>query len=434
MTYDETVNYLYSLQGVGIKLGLDNITCLLDGAGNPHKAFRSLHIGGTNGKGSTAAVAASILRNLGYRVGLFTSPHLVDFTERIRVDGEMISTDDVIRLAARFRETARLAGLQPTFFEITTAMAFQYFRENDVEYAVVEVGLGGRLDSTNVLEPEAVVITNVSMDHESFLGNTIAEIAYEKAGIIKPGVPVVTGAAGKALEIIRETAQGLSSPLFQAGLDFGVQRVETGRMGIRFDYTGMGGEFHDLNSPLVGLHQAHNSGIAIAACAALSEAGSRVDRTVLANALDDIEWPGRMEQVMSDPAVILDSAHNPAAAETLAATLALDYPDCGIIMVLGLMKDKDIDGVVGPLVRRADHVIVTAPAYSRAASPAELEEAVLKYYAGPVEQAGTVESALSRARELAGPGAVIIVSGSFYTTGEAREVLLGRGILSTLRE
>lgn len=434
MTYNTTVNYLYSLQGVGIKLGLDNITSLLESAGNPQESFRSLHIGGTNGKGSTAAVAASILRNMGYRVGLFTSPHLVDFTERIRVDGEMISADDVIRLAARFRERARLAGLQPTFFEITTAMAFQYFKEHEVDYAVAEVGLGGRLDSTNVLDPEAVVITNVSMDHESFLGNTISEIAYEKAGIIKAGVPVITGAVGDALEVIRETAQALPSPLFHAGLDFRVQRVETGITGIRFNYTGMGGEFRDLYSPLVGLHQAHNSGIAIAACAALPEVGSRLDRSVLARALD-IEWPGRMEQVMFDPAVILDSAHNPAAAETLAATLALDFPGCRIIMVLGLMKDKNIDGVVEPLIRRADHVIVTAPAYSRAASPAYLEGAVLKYYAGPVEQADTVESALSRARELAtGPDAVIIVSGSFYTTGEAREVLLGCGILSTLRE
>ena len=436
MTYDETVNYLYSLQGVGIKLGLDNISRLLDRAGNPQNSFRSVHVGGTNGKGSTAAFTASILRAKGYRVGLFTSPHLVDFTERIRVDGEMIAEGDVIRLAAGFRKTALTDGLQPTFFEISTAMAFQYFRERDVDYAVVEVGLGGRLDSTNVLEPEAVVITNVSMDHESFLGDTLHEIAFEKAGIIKLGVPVVTGASGEPLRIIRRTAERLSCPVLEAGRDFRVLNVETDRRGVRFDYAGGDREFRALQTSMVGRHQAGNAGLAIAACASLQGAGAGPDRSVLAGALD-FEWPGRMEKVMSDPAVILDSAHNPAAAETLAATLGRDYSDCRIIMVLGLMKDKNMDGVVKPLASAADHVIVTAPSYPRASSPAELWDSASKYSSGPVEKCGDVETALSRARELAGlsgPGSVIVVSGSFYTTGEAREILLGRGILSTLRE
>ncbi len=426
MTYDQTVSYLYGLQGVGIKLGLDNISCLLYAANNPHQSFQSIHVGGTNGKGSTCAVIASVLQAAGHKVGLFTSPHLVDFTERIRVDNKMIPKADVTRLAGRFKNIAETAGIQPTFFEINTAMAFEYFREQNVEWTVVEVGLGGRLDSTNVILPEVSAITNVSHDHESFLGNSIEEIAFEKAGIIKPGISVVTAAKGIALEIISSRAKEQNSPLFVLGKDFNVENIERVSDGLKLDFTGVKRCFAGLLSNLDGRHQADNIGIALAACEQVEGIeGMQFDDESVRKGLFLKNWPGRMEKVSDHPLTILDSAHNGAAAEALAVALRERFADRRIIMILGIMKDKHMDAVISPLAGIASHVIVTAPAYDRAAAPADLMPIARQYCSVEVEKASDLQRAISKARQLCRPGdsSMIVISGSFFTTGEAKEIL-----------
>ncbi len=430
MTYDQTVSYLYGLQGVGIKLGLDNISSLLSAAGNPHKSFRSIHVGGTNGKGSACAVIASVLQAAGHKVGLFTSPHLIDFTERIRVNNKMISQADVIRLACRFRSIAETAKIkiQPTFFEINTAMAFEYFKEQDVEWAVVEVGLGGRLDSTNVISPEVSVITNVSRDHESFLGDSIEEIAFEKAGIIKPGVPVVTAAKRIALKIIGSRATEQDAPIFVLGKDFSVENIEPISDGLKLDFTGVKRRFSGLLSNLVGRHQADNIGIALAACEQAEGAekaeGMQFDYESVKKGLFLKNWPGRMEKVSDNPLIILDSAHNGAAAEALAVALRERFADRPITMILGIMKDKQTDAVMAPLAGVASHLIVTAPSYERAAAPVDLMPSARKYCSGRAEEAPNLREAISKARRLCASGdSVMVIAGSFYTTGEAKEIL-----------
>jgi len=433
MTYSDTVDYLYGLQGVGIKLGLDNMTRLLQAAGNPQRAFPAIHVGGTNGKGSTAALIASYLRRTGRRTGLFSSPHLVDFTERITVDGRMISESEVIRLTDRFRRVADDLGLQPTFFEITTAIAFETFRLEKVDGAVVEVGLGGRLDSTNVIKPMVSVITNVSRDHEAFLGESIDEIAVEKAGIIKPGVPVVTGARTRALEIIEETAVQNGAPLYVLGRDFEARDIKPEADGTAFSYRGPGVDLPGLRTTLLGRHQAENASLALTTLKAAGLLEFPDPEAV--NEAFELRWPGRLEKIASNPAILLDSAHNEAAAEALVSALKDHFPGRRIVLVIGMMKDKKPEGVLRTLASVAYRMILTTPDYERAAQPTTLEE-VARRYLDParVSREKSIASALDRAVREALSDDVIVVTGSFFTTGEAKERFQGPGILSALRE
>ena len=248
MSYRETVQYLYGLQQHGIKFGLDNITNLLSALHNPHKAFPSVHIAGTNGKGSTSAIIASLLQSAGLRVGLFTSPHLVSFTERIRINGEQITEHDVIQLAEEVRGVvSRSAGFSPTFFEVVTAMALLYFERKKTDIAVIEVGMGGRLDATNILTPEVSVITNISFDHKEFLGRTLGEIAFEKAGIIKKGIPVVASLQEpEAKAVIEKRAEEEEAELFFYGSDFSADMKKEDVTGITFDYSDSAMTIRDL--------------------------------------------------------------------------------------------------------------------------------------------------------------------------------------------
>lgn len=434
MTYRDTVDYLYGLQGVGIKLGLDNMIRLLRAAGNPQDEFPSIHVGGTNGKGSTAALIAAYGRQTGQRTGLFTSPHLVDFTERITVDGRMISEAEVIRLTGRFRRVADDEGIQPTFFEITTAIAFETFRLEGVDRAVVEVGLGGRLDSTNVLRPRVSVITNVSRDHEAFLGDSIEEIAAEKAGIIKPGVPVVTGVRGRALEIIEETAKRQGAPLYVLGRDFEVGDITPNDHGTEFSYRGPGLALKELRTSLLGRHQAENAGIALAALEAAGQLGSEPKPEALKEVFD-LTWPGRLEKIVSEPPIFLDSAHNEAAADALTQALKDHFPDRRIVFIVGMMADKEATGFLKTLATVADRMILTAPETGRAAPASTLEKATLCFLdPARVAKEERISDALDRAVTGVSPDELIVVTGSFFTTGEAKERFQGPGILSSLRE
>ncbi|MBI4697355.1 MAG: bifunctional folylpolyglutamate synthase/dihydrofolate synthase [Nitrospirae bacterium] len=449
--YNESVNYLYGLQKHGIKLGLNNIRALMDVLGGPHRSFRSIHIAGTNGKGSTSAIIASILRESGYRVGLYTSPHLVSFTERIRINDRPISESDVIKLTAFIKQAVADAGLNPTFFEFVTAMAFHYFASQDVEWAVVETGMGGRLDATNVITPEVCVITNIGYDHKEFLGGNISDIAYEKAGILKKGVPLVTAVNNsEALGVIEETAKNIASDMHIYGRDFKGMLSYMDDKHIVFDYTGMSKngickEFKNLSLHLAGRFQICNASAAVRACEIIKRAGAAISDVAIVKKNKKLNLGGRLEWVSKSPPIIVDGAHNPEAAEALAqAVKELFTGHNKIILVTGIMKDKDIEGILRPLVLISDTVILTKPRGERAALPERMEE-FLKIIckennnfglppAGSVIKTNSVTEAIETAKKICGPGHIILVTGSFYTTGEVKETLGQKGVLSALRE
>jgi dihydrofolate synthase/folylpolyglutamate synthase len=434
MSYKSTIEYLYGLQKYGMKFGLDNIRRLTASLGDPHHAFRTVHVAGTNGKGSTSAMIESILRTGGVTTGLFTSPHLVNFTERIRINGEETTERDIISLAEEVRETAGDEDdFSPTFFEVVTAMAFLHFRKMKVEWAVIETGLGGRLDATNVVVPEVSVITRIGFDHREFLGNTLREIAAEKAGIIKERVPVVTATqAPEAMEVLERLAAEKMSQLFGYGSGFSSKVISESPEGVCFDYHG-GGTHREIKLPLAGVHQVVNASMAVKAIEVISEAYPL--RCDIRKGLEEVSWPGRLEMVNDMPPVLIDGAHNPQAAEALSLYLKtlLHSKYRRIVLVAGIMGDKDIDGILKPLLPLAAEIIFTSPSYGRAA-PVEflVSRALAQGYAARSEP--KVADAMNRAGELSSPGDLIVATGSFYTIGEVKEHLGKQGVLTKLRE
>ena len=432
LSYPKAIDYLYGLQRHGIKLGLENSRRLMTALDDPHRRFHPVHIAGTNGKGSTAAMIAAVLAAAGYRTGLYTSPHLIDFTERIRVNGEPISPDAVARLTERIRAAA--ADLPVTFFEFTTAMAFLHFAEASVDFAVAEVGMGGQYDATNVLTPLVSVITQVDFDHQAYLGDTIERIAAEKAGIIKPAVPVVTAAdRPEAVSVIENVSREQNAPLYRLGS--GV-RVE-GASPQRFRYQGIHWSLSDLNCALLGRHQLSNAGCALAALELLERPGITIGEAPVRRGLSTVRWEGRLERMPPSPsgaAVILDGAHNPAGARVLRAFLEESKPlrSGRLILVVGILYDKDIGGILAELVPMADEVVVTRPRYERAASAAELKRHLEPY---PVRMTvrEPLEEALRYAQSASAAADLICITGSLYTVGEARSFLKGLTQPSGLR-
>lgn len=460
MSYDETISYLYNLQKYGIKFGLGNITRLMSALHNPHTAFPSIHVAGTNGKGSTSAIIASILQASGFRTSLFTSPHLVSFTERIKLDGQEISEPDVITLAGEVRDIASgLEDFSPTFFEVVTAMAMLYFKRSKADIAVIEVGMGGRLDATNTITPEVSVITGISYDHKEFLGPSLGDIAREKAGIIKKGIPVVvSGQEPEALDVLRNKALEQEAQLFLYGRDFVSALKKSDASGICFDYH-RGDEFRiqDLALPLPGEHQMQNASVAIRAIELISERGLTPKTYTIASAhhlspithhsikegIRNVRWPGRLEFIHDKPPVVIDGAHNPGAAVVLARTLKKDFLKNykKIIIILGIMDDKDIKGIMEPLLPVASETILTAPAYSRSAAPEKLAGIARSLGFSNLHICPTVKDAIDTAMRKAENSSsagdypsLILITGSFYTIGEAKEAFGQKGVLSRLRE
>jgi dihydrofolate synthase / folylpolyglutamate synthase len=433
MDFDETVQYLYDLQKFGTKLGLDKTRELLRLLGRPDKGGRYLHVTGTNGKGSVCAMAASVLTAAGHRTGLYTSPHLVSFTERFKMDGAEASRKDVVELAARLRRIvdAEAPELKPTFFEFTTAMAFDYFAIKKADAVVLEVGMGGRLDSTNVIEPLCTAITNVEMEHAEYLGDTIMDVAYEKAGIIKPGVPLVT--AEKKPEVVsylKQRCADAGSAMYQLGRDFNVLPgpVSLGPGGYRqeFDYDGPGGTLNGLSIRLAGKHQAENAAVAICSLRLMSGQGLTVGDDNIRDGLARASWDGRLEIVSERPLVVLDGAHNPASVKSLVEAVRRDFAGAykRLVLVVGVLDDKDLSGMLGMLMPIADEVVFTSAAYERAVPPARLLEAV-PAYSGGVLFGGTVADALRIAVGRAGADDMVLVAGSLYVVGEAKAFLAG---------
>jgi dihydrofolate synthase / folylpolyglutamate synthase len=416
--YKKSLDYLYSLEKFGMIFGLTQVERILGAIGNPHKEIQAIHIGGTNGKGSTAAMMSSILQKEGYRVGLYTSPHLIRFTERIKVNGKEIEEEEVAALTEWMRKETESAGVTPpfTFFDFTTAMALHYFNQKLVDLAILEVGLGGRLDSTNVVDPVISIITNIAKDHEEYLGKTILKIAKEKAGIIKKGKPLITAATQpQVLRLFLKICQGKRSPCFRVGKEFRYARTGD----EDFDYEGLDRKLWSIHLNLKGFHQIINATTALGAMEVLEDLGYRVSTEAMVDGLRGVDWPGRLEMVSSSPRVILDGAHNPAGALALKESLKKEFQYRHLILLVGIMKDKDSRSMLHLLAPLADTIILTQPHTGRAAPPAVLKKALGRSWK-KAEIREDMKEAIERGLSLTQEGDLFCITGSLYTVGEAR--------------
>ena len=427
LNYNEAIDWIHGLYRFGTNPGLDRIAELLHRLGDPQKKLRCIHIAGTNGKGSTAAFLASILEAEGCSVGLYTSPYLEAFTNRMAVNGHDISKQDLVRLVGLVKPqvdaiAATSAG-QPTEFEVVTALAFTYFAETDPDWVVVEVGLGGRLDATNVIEPAVSVITNIGLEHTQVLGDTIAKIAVEKAGVIKLGVPVVTAAEkADALEVFCKIAAERGSRLYELDRDMVVTVNKASLDGLNIHYRSPWREIKNLAVSLPGRHQARNAALALMARELLpvpfnEEAARR--------GLADTYWPGRLEVFSRNPLVLVDAAHNADGILALREALAEVLESRKLLLVLGILGDKAVDEILALIAPMATAgLIVTRPDNPRAADPSQVAELARRYLKGvPIVVEENIASAVGRALSEVRDNEALCVSGSFYTITEAREIL-----------
>lgn len=438
MTYQETIAYLESLidyertpagAAAARVWNLDRIGAMLRDFGDPHLGLKCVHIAGTKGKGSTAAMTASILSTAGLRTGLYTSPHLVSFRERIRIGGELISEADVISLvesAFPVIESSRSSDLgPPSFFEAYTLLAFLHFVRKQVDVAVMETGLGGRLDATNIIQPLACAITRIDFDHTQELGDTIAQIAWEKAGIIKPGVPVVSSPQRpEAMEVLQDTCLERHSQLIVVDEPGGPQ-VSVGNANHHRQILTISTPreiYADIECPLLGPHQAENAAVAVGLVECLEPHGIRMPKQAVRSGIESVRWPGRFEIVSRRPYVILDGAHDAAGAEALARTLETLFPGYRIILVLGAQRDKDAEAMAARLCPLADRVITTASSSPRAVDADELQRMVYQHCRHTAAYA-PVSLALREALDQARPTDAIVVTGSLYVVGEAMKAL-----------
>ena len=425
MNYKETWQYLDDLQFHKIKLGLDSMNSFLAKVGNPQLGLPCVHVGGTNGKGSVSMNLLTILAGAGYRVGLFTSPHLSSVRERFRIGHDYISEERFAEIGSRIRRV--LGGDPITYFEFTTALAMLWFAEEKVDLAIFEVGLGGRLDATNVITPLVSVITNVSMDHEAYLGDTLRQVAGEKAGIIKDQIPLVTGVASDdSLQVVEAKCQELNVPMYLLGRDFSCHSTGDGQ----WQYRGMSRTIDQLQCGMRGAYQQGNSGLALAAIELLAPHGFQVSDQVIDRYLKKVHWPGRLESIDIQQQegerlhYLLDGAHNPAGMESLLASLD-EYDFKRLICVWGAMADKDIGTTLNTIAGRCDVLILTKPDSERAASPAVLQAHLDPEFQGEVILVDTVEKALAQAQARADADDLILVAGSLYLVGASRVHLVG---------
>ncbi|MDY3973524.1 folylpolyglutamate synthase/dihydrofolate synthase family protein [uncultured Veillonella sp.] len=424
MTYVEAIAYLEQCASFGIKPGLERIERLLQALGNPEKAYKVVHVTGTNGKGSVTSFIASVLTCSGHKVGRYTSPHLVSYTERFCVNGEAISEMQFADLVARLEPVvARLVaeGMEsPTQFEILTALGFLYFKEVGVDYAVIEVGLGGLLDSTNVVNPSVSVITNVAIDHQDYCGRTIPEIARHKAGIIKSRRPVVTTATGVALEIIKEKAALESAPLYAVDTERVIQSVEPTTEGQIVRIRDFDNHLETYETALRGAHQSRNLACALGALWVLAKEDSSITKETILKGIKMTRWPGRFEVVQTlDRLFILDGAHNTDGAKAFEETYETWYHNRPKALVMAILKDKDVQAMIGHIVKPQDRVITVPAPTPRSSEPEELAQQM------PVKSwaAESVAAGLEKAMKETQPNDIIVVAGSLYILGEVKEWL-----------
>ena len=436
MNYDAAVRYLLSLgrelaaptQAAAAKFNLENMHVLAERLDHPERSYPSAHIAGTNGKGSTAAFLESILRHAGFRTGLNTSPHLEKINERIRVNGVDISDDEI---AAALTDISELIeGLlaegklraHPTYFECVTAMAFAVFAVKRVEFGIFEVGLGGRLDATNILAPVITIITHIAFDHENFLGHSLEQIAAEKAGIIKPGVPLVIAAqqSPEAHRVILERAGQLQCPIVDTAVEYRVAPLSTAGGSLIAQVTELSSGWSAEIAPrLPGRFQIHNAVNALAAARLSASSGLRIPDSAIITGIAAATWPGRIEKVASEPGVYLDGAHNPSAARELAAFLRENFAGKNIRLVFGAMRDKAVDEIAGILFPFATEVIFTEPRNPRAISASQLAE-IAAHHAASSLVIDDAEKALDYALAHSAPNDAIFITGSLYLVGQLR--------------
>ncbi|HXZ87835.1 MAG TPA: folylpolyglutamate synthase/dihydrofolate synthase family protein [Candidatus Binataceae bacterium] len=419
----ETLNWLYSLEARGEIYKLERMDQALALIGNPHLKLHAVHIAGTKGKGSTAAMLDAILRATGYRSGLYTKPHLVNLTERTRIDGAEMPRDQMLGYITRLREIYERANLALTFFEFTVALMFLYFAESKVDVAVIETGLGGRLDSTNVVRPVLSVITPIGFDHMDRLGYTLTSIAGEKGGIIKPATPVIIGARdAESRNVLTSIAARMQSPAFMIGREFSYRSHAPAH---RLDYEGLGLRLEQVELGLAGPFQHENAAIALAAVDNLRAQGWKIDEPAIRRGLAGVQWPGRFDIVARRPTVILDCAHNELAIEALLETIAVELgPETRPILVFGCLEDKQWERMaemLGPRVRDATLTRVTP---KRPLEPERLLPVFSRHV--PARIVRSPLDAIAQAMEKAGPDDVLLVTGSVYLVGEVYPWFLAR--------
>jgi len=433
LSYHQCLEELFALGRFGIKLELDTVAGILERLGSPEKTFYTVHIAGTNGKGSIASTIASILKSTGVATGLYTSPHLIKFNERFAINGVQVSDDEIVDayMAVKAVDTGERKA---TYFELTTTMAFYLFALKKVTWAVIETGMGGRLDATNVLNPALSIITNLSIEHTDYLGNTLEEIAGEKAGIIKPGVPVITGVSQpEALAVIKATAQKQGAPLYVMGDDFSTTAVND-KPSSPFDYQGISLSLKGLETPLPGAHQIQNAALALGACELLCTPGTTnpqppaITPETIRQGLAATQWPGRLEYILHDPHVILDGAHNLHAAENLARFLKEEGKAPHLTLVIGVLDDKPYRKMLEYLVPTAHRIIFTRPKINRNLDPEILRENSRDLTQVETTVIDDVGEAVIHAIDTAPPEGTVCVAGSLYVVGEARSCILDKYI------
>ncbi len=437
MNFQQAAQYLDDLQFFKIKLGLDSMNRFLARLDNPHHTINTIHIGGTNGKGSVGATLCSILSAADYKTGFYTSPHLSSPRERFRINDSYINKEDFARLLTRIRDL--LGSDQITYFECTTTLAMLWFAEQEVDFAILEVGMGGRLDATNVVTPLLSIITNVSMDHEQYLGTTLAEIAGEKAGIIKAEIPVVSGAAADdSGRIIKETCEKLQAPLYLYGRDFSGVRQNNqdnqdnqeslpGLGQKRWQFSGVDGVgFDNLPMNMAGRYQVSNACLALTAIQLLQSKGWDISEEQIRNGLEQTSWPGRLESFcLNGDCFLLDGAHNPAGVAALKQALIEDFTWNRLILIWGAMADKDLATTLQEIAPLAEIIIFTRPESERSATGQQLLNALPETLCDKAVLTDSVAESIALARERAVHDDLICIAGSLYLIGAARDILFG---------
>ncbi len=431
-TYSDALDYLYGFVNWEIErhmryapevMTLDRPRAVLRALGDPHRAYPVIHITGTKGKGSVGAMCASALRASGLKVGLYSSPHLQDYRERFRINNELISPEDFTALVSQLRPIVdEIPGI--TWFEVTTALGFLYFAQQQVDVAVIEVGLGGRLDATNVVMPVVSVITSLSYDHMHLLGDSLASIAREKAGIIKPGVPVVSAPQpAEALAVVERVAADCDSPLVLVGRDWTFVAERGTLSGEWFRAGPQGGAMASYFTALTGEHQALNGAVALATLHCVAQAGIPVTSDGIRRGLERVDWPGRLEVIERTPLLVLDAAHNGESALRLRAALDSLFTQRPLALIFGASEDKDVTGMFRALLPTVDILYAAQAVHPRALAPSVIEaQAREAGFAGPVCQIPDVGEALQRAETAVGPNGMVLTTGSLFIVGEVRTV------------
>ena len=415
MDYKEALAYISGMEFFGSKPGLSRIGELLEKLGDPQKGMRFIHIAGTNGKGSCAAMTASVLKAAGYKTGLYTSPYLYRFNERMQINGKEIPDDTLAELVTRVKPAAEAMADHPTEFELMTAVALLWYRQENCDAVVLEVGLGGRFDATNIIDaPVAACIMNIGLDHTAVLGDTVEQIAFEKAGILKPGTEAVLFQQSESVtQVVKQRCAELGVPLHIA--DFSEIHSEFDSLyGQSFTYKG---EPYAL--PLLGAHQLKNAAVVLELVEVLRGRGFKIEQNALEHGLYAVHWPGRFELLSEEPLFVVDGGHNPQCAQTVRENLLHYFPDKRRILLLGILRDKDYPGLTATLDAAADEYVCITPASARALPAEELAEH-LKRYGKPVTVCGSIRDGVTEALERSDGDSVVCAVGSLYSVGEIR--------------